>query len=951
MFIFNAKTYKDIKPSLFMISGVALLVSILIGLLLSTNAMAKMTTDTAPSARAASYSYWKATSRCVTSHMRATIQTEVGANGDTKPGQSGSGNSNGSDEGEWFDDVDAWVTVYPNNKQDCDQVMVNALKLWGWTDYKTFLKDIGYTFDSDIPAWVQGNKSTDGNKRFDGFKSAVLSKVGNVVDLLDNSAKYALYMGIFSSKDKNLSDCSAKQIGKLSAVDATQREAANKNQFRDGVTYTVIKVVEDSAVVDYVYTYAASRQSTGDDTSGNNLLSYASTWNYRGANYPGSDGEHFSCKELVSKINSSAPSFLLWNKQHNDTPDSVANTGSGDANCTVTDTCDPVSTCNIEGVGWIVCPVLVFMGGIVDGAYNFVSGLLVVKALVTTGENEGVYLAWAVMRNVANIAFVIAFLIVIFSQLTGVGVSNYGVKKLLPRLVVAAILVNISFWVCAIAVDLSNIIGASVIQVFDSVEVKISDSLSGGFNTGDKLLNGGQWTDMVGAALVVTAAGTALYYVTLSALVPALLAAVVAIVTVFLVLTLRQALIILLIVVSPLAFVAYLLPNTEDLFTKWRKLFMTLLLMYPIIAGIFGASALASMIVMHGAEGNTVVQIMGACIAILPLAITPLVMKTAGGVLNRFGGIVNNANKGPVDRLKRSSEKYREGRTNLRNAQALNGAKQLGRGSFVRWRARRDAISGGRQSEAGRANTEYLADQAQTNSGFRNAAAGGTLTSPPSDSATQRVLSNAINTQTKLEIEEVNAAKSVIEHANLSGSQRQELALNGSVTVDVKDAQGKVTGQNTYSSPIMQKAAIQEQFRTGSIKDMHAIVANSGSTLKDFKLTIAQSVASSGVISKNPALGGKTIDDISQGKITSQADLDVRVLASIKEGKFNAENLAGMHDEARQMAINAAVNANDSVAKGALVDAATKLATSPELMDKIAGNKRAADQLDIISRL
>src|SRR5690606_3575128 len=113
------------------------------------------------------------------------------------------------------------------------------------------------------------------------------------------------------------------------------------------------------------------------------------------------------------------------------------------------------------------------------------------------------------------------------------------------------------------------------------------------------------------------------------------IAAALAIITVFLVLTLRQALIILLIVIAPLAFVAYLLPNTEDWFTKWRKLLMTLLLMYPIIAVIFGASALASSIVMNSASGDykAVIQIMGACIAILPLAITPVVMKTAGGVL------------------------------------------------------------------------------------------------------------------------------------------------------------------------------------------------------------------------------------------------------------------------------------------------------------------------------
>jgi hypothetical protein len=645
-------------------------------------------------------------------------------------------------------------------------------------------------------------------------------------------------------------------------------------------------------------------------------------------------------------------------------------TDAADTNQTTEE--DSLSTCTVEGVGWIVCPVMTFMGGIVDGAYNFVSGLLVVQPLVTTSSsddnvaNKGIYTAWSVMRNIANVAFVIAFLIIIFSQLTGMGVSNYGVKKLLPRLVVAAVLVNLSFWVSAIAVDLSNIAGSSTVQIFDSINQEIVKTIAQSdpnyVNYSGDLLNrqsyddgvyanGGQWTDLIGFVLAGGAVAGAVYYVGLSALIPAVLAAVFAIVTVFLVLTLRQALIILLIVVSPLAFVAYLLPNTEDLFTRWRKLFMTLLLMYPIIAGIFGASALASTVIMQGAKDNVVVQIMGACIAILPLAITPIVMKSAGGLLNRFGGIVNNREKGPLDRLRKSGEGYRKQRQDLRNSRALGGAGQAGRGAFVRWRARRESIGSNLSNEANRSKTEYVAGQFENNARFRNTAAGASLGIEAPQSATQRALANAINIQTKLEADEVNAAKAVIEHANLSGSQRQELATTGSVSVSNPDASGKMV-QTTYSSPIMQKAAIQEQMRTGSLGQIHEIVATSGSEkMSAFKQTISQGVVSNGITGKNPALGGKTLDDIAQGRIKSQADLDVRVLASIKEGKFNAENVAGMHDDAREMAIKVARSTGDVVAIDALKSAANEIGSSPELSVKIAGNARAGKQISDIKAL
>ena len=253
------------------------------------------------------------------------------------------------------------------------------------------------------------------------------------------------------------------------------------------------------------------------------------------------------------------------------------------------------------------------------------------------------------------------------------GITNYGVKKLLPRIVIAAVLVNASYIICAIAIDLSNILGAGAKDIlaapFDS---------KGLFNDFGDSATGKGWEGFVGGVLAGTIAASIALYATLSALLPALVAALFAIVTVFLVLTLRQALIILLVVVAPLAFVAFLLPNTEQWFKKWRSLFQTLLLMYPIIAFIFGASAVASQIVMASAKGNIAVQIAGALISIIPLAITPIVLKSAGGLLNRFGGMINNPNKGPFDRLRKGAEGYRDKRQNIAATRRLRGTSAFG---------------------------------------------------------------------------------------------------------------------------------------------------------------------------------------------------------------------------------------------------------------------------------
>jgi hypothetical protein len=403
---------------------------------------------------------------------------------------------------------------------------------------------------------------------------------------------------------------------------------------------------------------------------------------------------------------------------------------------------DKPTTCAIDGIGWIICPVMNFMARIVDGAYSVVSSLLTTPNINTNSSDptNGTYKAWEVMRTIANVAFVIAFLIIIFSQLTSVGITNYGIKKMLPRLIIAAILVNVSYFICAVAVDASNILGSSVKQVFDSVGGQLTVP---SITTTNVVQTGNGWTGLVVALL----AGGALLYAGLSVVLPALITALVAIVTVFLVLTLRQALILILIVVSPLAFVAFLLPNTEDLFNKWRKLLTTLLLMFPIIAGIFGASALASTVIMNSST-QFAVRVMGALVAVIPLFITPIVMKSAGGLLNKFGGMVNNPNKGPFDRMRKSAGGYRENRQEYRKLKSMNGYRSLpGTGRLAKQKSARDAVLNNRKAELNRSNADYL-----------SARTGDDTT------AGEKFLAAALNVKLKLSAEEIdNEVKRIIE--------------------------------------------------------------------------------------------------------------------------------------------------------------------------------------------
>ena len=129
---------------------------------------------------------------------------------------------------------------------------------------------------------------------------------------------------------------------------------------------------------------------------------------------------------------------------------------------------DATTSCSgtaLGSIGWIVCPVSNFMAWITDQLYQQVAQYLAVQPL-QSGSDGTLFRFWAIMRDLANIAFIIVSLIVIYSQVTSVGISNYGIKKMFPRLVVSIIVVNMSFLVCSAAIYISKKKGFQLQQQF-----------------------------------------------------------------------------------------------------------------------------------------------------------------------------------------------------------------------------------------------------------------------------------------------------------------------------------------------------------------------------------------------------------------------------------------------------------------------------------------------------
>ena len=372
---------------------------------------------------------------------------------------------------------------------------------------------------------------------------------------------------------------------------------------------------------------------------------------YDGYKYEDNEGIHLILTEGDAKTatEGQAVSYLLRSgiydpsTQSSSAKVSIANAPEADGD-------DDGDNCKVN-VGWFVCPATQLIADRMDGVLDIIKSFLIVHTLQTdTTKNNPIYEIWQKVRDVSNVCFVLVFLLIIYAQITNQGLSNYGIKSMLPRLIIGAILVNVSYWISGALVDTSNVLGSSIQQFFTDVR----HSLSSHGRLGDEL----SWTGVTG---VVLAGGGVLGKVvvanggigpSLTLLTTMLVGAIVAAIVAMVVLAMRQALITLCIIVAPLAFVAYVLPSTNKYFDKWKDLFATMLLMFPLISFIFGAAQLAGYAIIANAGDSITQIIIGLAVQVAPIAITPLIIKLSGNLLGKLAGIVNNPNRGIIDRTR-----------------------------------------------------------------------------------------------------------------------------------------------------------------------------------------------------------------------------------------------------------------------------------------------------------
>jgi hypothetical protein len=826
--------------------------------------------------------------------------------------------------GAGFNYVDDWSAKDQDIKcMDTDWIQA-AASLWGFDSVGAMYCGLGLESTSSLtntqeacdPSSTSQNYpyvmidpnavGVDRTQLMNNFQAEVQSQIGGDPTLnmsgsqtpMTNPMKYVLYKGAFIGGCLETTPDGVTKLKDPADVNSDSTYFPDKD----------LKMVDTTGNLD-------EAKYTDYSTGMNNRTRYSSILAYVQSNRT---ARTVTCEALANGMNEFAGDYQAYILANGfDTPVQDITPSPNNNNSDTT-------TCAIGGVGWIVCPVVNFMASVADSAYGYlVNNFLSVK-IEAFDTSSPTYSAWSIMRGFANVVFVIAFLIIIFSQLTGFGIDNYGVKKLLPRIIIAAILVNLSYFICQLSVDLSNILGKSFYDLFMGIAVP-----SGQQSTG--FWSGGSWADIAGTILAGAVAGAAIW-ASLSALIPMLILAVFALVMILFILMARQAIIILLVVVSPLAFVAYLLPNTSQWFTKWRKTLTSMLLLYPIVALIYGVSAFASKILAGVMDtGPLATRLLGeiaaASVVVLPLFLIPSLLKKSLDGVGNIGATLNNlgSKAGKASGKSAVSDKNILGQSLARKDAMANIRRQQKQGGTYQSRSTR-----GKYNPLGwrtRANKAINASGLSGAVGDQRAAAG-------------------YATTTALEDEENTRGEARLKGLGLSQDEVRNLAMSGEV---IRDGKVIVSGKKDYG---MRDAATKHMVASNDVRGMKQLWDKSttaGGGIDDRQRRIfADSLQAS---SSRPTYYGQGA--IAQMRTAAHDSTDDTIESAINAGAYSAEKVAGadkdeLAEVSRVAKMRGQIGGTGKITVAShqrLIDNAYKAMTDPILSAKVAKNLGKVDDI------
>ena len=578
------------------------------------------------------------------------------------------------------------------------------------------------------------------------------------------------------------------------------------------------------------------------------------------------------------------------------------------------------SYCQENGgfLSWMLCPAIADGAATAGGLLGFITSLTTVHTSIIeqfSKQDSSIYKAWSAFRNIANIGFVIMLLVVVFSQVTNIGISNYSIKKILPKLIITAILVNFSYLIMGVLIDLSQIAGNGIGALIRSVA---ADGMDADASTRASAIISAIAGSVTGVAGGLAGIGVATGALAGPAIIlPVVMFIVTTLISVFfgfIMLTIRQAAIIMVVVLAPLMMVLYALPNTAAITKKYLSIVKSLLMLYPMFIFATSAGALASSIII-GTSTDILMMIVGGLLNVLPyFAIPSMTSKSLAGlgaITGAFDKMRGGALKGAsmAGGAIASSEFYRNAKNNFAADREVKRAEEKLRGYNNMRRSGKTLTSGQMRDRARaveilnkdskmRAGGDYAASTALSNfsgSGFEN------LENLAKDEAMEyqdKILMSSYRNSGKSEAELAAELKEEMETSYKGATDQQKEAHDSRIRALTRVVGATKSGQKLINGMMADsnlktsgRAMTQLDHASSSIPgfaDKHQVLSGQLTSLRGTSQAAGEDTVE-GLANQLRAEGTEfALSNINGDKLNAMSNADASELKATGDARFNA---------------------------------------------------------------
>ena len=324
-------------------------------------------------------------------------------------------------------------------------------------------------------------------------------------------------------------------------------------------------------------------------------------------------------------------------------------------------TSNGITCTNTFGLGWVICPIINLLSDTADTLNNAVIEQLNVNVNEyfppDCSNGACVEKIWSSIRDISLGLLIVVALFMVISQAIGVGPFDaYTVRKILPRILMAVILITLSWPLGRFFVQMSNDVGGNVQSLIYHIGNVQQINVGGGTGIATTLLT-------VGGAVFLPSSG-----LLLSLLATAVLSLIIGL----LVLVFRRLIIVACVLAAPLAIIDHILPGPDRLWKIWKDSFIGALVAFPIITGAIALGAVLATIQSKVGGAGIVSNIVVFALYFGPYLLLPAILRMAGGAVSTLTGAANDRSRGVFDSLKKGRQTMR-----AKNTQELRAGEKF----------------------------------------------------------------------------------------------------------------------------------------------------------------------------------------------------------------------------------------------------------------------------------